>query len=240
MAVEKMTELQRLGRPRMKLNIHENQNSMKANKSLQRFRFGRTRSRWKDEQVRMGERHRWSTLCRKLEPGIAPSRLKAHIIRESYVTGKVLPSMRQQPANVNTDKTEMDLALLAGKHRPDYGRPPKAIFISSSFSGDVTLHQDNHTLFADHVKNDLHHWLTHRRCEHRLVIMNREKQAQDKEPPRDCRNIECHDDINWSRYSRVVVYSVICALARILNIDEKTDELCATYLSECTERREFR
>jgi hypothetical protein len=44
-----------------------------------------------DKPVRIGERHRWSTLCRYLEPGIAPSRLKAYIIREFDVIEKVLP-----------------------------------------------------------------------------------------------------------------------------------------------------
>jgi hypothetical protein len=62
---------------------------------------------------------------------------------------KMLSSMRQQPANVNTDKTEMGLALPGREHRPDYDHLPKAIFISSSipsFSEDITHYQDNHTL----------------------------------------------------------------------------------------------
>jgi hypothetical protein len=71
--LEKTTELQRLGKPRIKLNIDENRT------------------------VRIGERHRWSTLRRKLEAGIAPSRLKAHIIRESYVTGKGYPACDNNP-----------------------------------------------------------------------------------------------------------------------------------------------
>jgi hypothetical protein len=50
---------------------------------------------------------------------------------------------------MNTDKTEMDLALPGGEHRPDYDHPPKPIFISPSmpsFSEDITHYQDNHTL----------------------------------------------------------------------------------------------
>jgi hypothetical protein len=43
-----------------------------------------------DEPVRIGERHRRSTLCRNFDPGIAPSRLKAYIMREFDVTEKVL------------------------------------------------------------------------------------------------------------------------------------------------------
>src|SRR6267154_1959195 len=93
-AAENATELPRLGRPRMKLNVHASQTSAKVNNGLQRFGFGRAKSRWKDKPVRIGERHRRSTLCRNLEPGIAPSRLKAYIIRELDVTEKVLPSMQ--------------------------------------------------------------------------------------------------------------------------------------------------
>ena len=44
-----------------------------------------------DEPQRFGERHRWLTLRRYLDPGIAPSRLKAYIRRELEATEKVLP-----------------------------------------------------------------------------------------------------------------------------------------------------
>jgi hypothetical protein len=40
--------------------------------------------------VRIGERQRRSTLWRNLDPGIAPSRLKAYIMRELDVIEKVL------------------------------------------------------------------------------------------------------------------------------------------------------
>ena len=43
-----------------------------------------------DGPVRIGERQRRSTLWKKREPGIAPSRLKAYIMREFDVTEKVL------------------------------------------------------------------------------------------------------------------------------------------------------
>ena len=94
-AAENATELPRLGRPRMKLNVHASQTYHEGKQSLQHFRFRRAEeSRWKDEPVRIGERHRRSTLCRNLEPGIAPSRLNAYIIRELDVTEKVLRSMQ--------------------------------------------------------------------------------------------------------------------------------------------------
>jgi hypothetical protein len=102
-----------------------------------------------------------------LKPGFTPSglnALNAYIIRESDVTEKMLPSMRQQPANVNTDMTEMGLALPGGEHRPDYDHLPKPILIASSipsFSEDITHHQENHTHFSDRVQNDRRHSLTH-------------------------------------------------------------------------------
>jgi hypothetical protein len=43
-----------------------------------------------DEPVRIGECHRRSTLYKNFDPGIAPSRLKAYIMREFDVTEKVL------------------------------------------------------------------------------------------------------------------------------------------------------
>ena len=107
-AAEKATELPRLGRPRMKLNEHASHTSYDDEGKTRKvtFTFCRTKSRVrKDEPVRIGERHRWSTLCRNLEPGIAPSRLKAYIIREFDVTEKVLAerARNKQSANVNTD-----------------------------------------------------------------------------------------------------------------------------------------
>jgi hypothetical protein len=41
-----------------------------------------------------------------LEPGIAPSRLKAYIIRELDVTEKALPSVQRQSKNMNADQHE--------------------------------------------------------------------------------------------------------------------------------------
>jgi hypothetical protein len=92
-AAEKATELPRLGKPRMKLNVHESQTSMKAKKSSV-LPIWESKVRWKNETVLIGERHRWSTLCRKLEPGIVQSLLKAYITHDSYVTVKMLPSMQ--------------------------------------------------------------------------------------------------------------------------------------------------
>ena len=89
-AAEKATELPRLGKPRMKLNVHASHTgtSQDRQKASQRLLILGERM---DEPVRIGERHRWSTLCRYLEPGMAPSRLKAYIIREFDVIEKVLP-----------------------------------------------------------------------------------------------------------------------------------------------------
>jgi hypothetical protein len=148
--LEKTTELQRLGKPRIKLNIDENRTSMKANKKSSVLQIrenkvtmeGRTgTNRGTPSMVDITQEigGRYSTITTK---GAHHPRIICY--------GKGLPSMRQQPANVNTDKAEMDLALPAGEHRPDYDHLPKAIFISSSkpsFSGNVAHHQDNHTLF---------------------------------------------------------------------------------------------
>jgi hypothetical protein len=47
-----------------------------------------------------------------------------------------------------------------------------------------------------------------------IVDLMQELGAQDEEPAKDCSDIDRHDGINWSRYSRVVAPSVIvCALA---------------------------
>src|SRR5258707_8944651 len=103
-AAEKATELPKLGKPRIKLNTHTSQTGIKSNKNLSVsvVHDSDEKSR-KDEPARIGERHRSSTLCRNLEPGTAPSRLKAYIIRELDVTEKALPSVQRQNANVNTD-----------------------------------------------------------------------------------------------------------------------------------------
>jgi len=73
---ENATKPPRLGRPRTKVNVHASQTSMKGNKSLQCVRFGKAKSWRKDEPARIWERHRWSTFCRNLERGIAPSQQK--------------------------------------------------------------------------------------------------------------------------------------------------------------------
>lgn len=93
----------------------------------------------------------------------------------------------------------------------------------------IPHYQGNHTLFADHVQNDLRHWSTRRRCDHRLVILNREKQPKMKNQPRTTETsiatmISTGKDIaalwNPQSYAR---------LHQILKMDEKTDGLCATY-----------
>jgi hypothetical protein len=59
------------------------------------------RKKEKGEPVRIGERHRRSTLCRNLDPGIAPSRLKAYIMREFDVTEKVLSGCNDKAQSIN-------------------------------------------------------------------------------------------------------------------------------------------
>src|SRR5579863_5594501 len=88
-AAEKATELPRLGKPRMKLNIHASQTDHQVRRFPDSGYHTRKR-RGTDEPVRIGECHCRSTLCRNLDPGIAPSRLKAYIMREFDVTEKVL------------------------------------------------------------------------------------------------------------------------------------------------------
>jgi hypothetical protein len=72
-----------------------------------------------------------TSLCRNLERGIMPSRLKAYITCESDVTERCCPACDPPWTNVNTNKTEMDLALPAGEHRSDYDHLP----ITTHFDG---------------------------------------------------------------------------------------------------------
>ena len=74
----KATKLQRLRRPRMKLNVHESQISMKANKKSSELSIQESKVMVEGRTGTNRERHRWSTLCRNLEPGIALSRLSVH------------------------------------------------------------------------------------------------------------------------------------------------------------------
>lgn len=92
-AAENATELPRLGKPRIKLNVQANHTDEERS-SISRFGLSvyHEKGGERNEPVRIGERHRWSTLCRNLDPGIAPSRLKAYIMREFDVMEKVLPS----------------------------------------------------------------------------------------------------------------------------------------------------
>jgi hypothetical protein len=100
----------------------------------------------------------------------------------------------------------MDPALPAEEHRPDHDHLPKAVisFSIPTFSGDITHHQDNCTPFPDRVQEDLRHWLTRRRRDGTLVILDREEQTQDEEPAEDRRATDRYDDANWSRPGRIV------------------------------------
>lgn len=73
-------------------------------------------------------------------------------------------------------------------------------------------HQNDRALLFDCVQEYLRHWLTCRRCHSRVVILNREKQTQEKEPAEDRRDTDGRNDSNRSRHSRVVsLFSHVCA-----------------------------
>jgi hypothetical protein len=101
----------------------------------------------------------------------------------------------------------MGPSLPAKEHRPDNDYLPKANVSFSpipAFSGDVIHHQNNCALLSDRVQEDLRHWLSRRRCDRRLVILNREEQTQDEEPAEDRRDSDRCDDANWSGHGRIV------------------------------------
>ncbi len=103
----------------------------------------------------------------------------------------------------------MGPALPAEEHRPDNDYLPSvesssSIFSVLTFSGDITHHHYNRSLLADRIQEDLRHRLSCRRRHSRLVVLNTEKQAQDKEPTEDRRDSDRHDDANWSRHGRIM------------------------------------
>jgi hypothetical protein len=89
-AAEKATELPRLGKPRMKLNVHASHTERERRKNESAILVFSRSDNEENGPVRIGERQRRSTLWMNLEPGIAPSRLKAYIMRELDVIEKVL------------------------------------------------------------------------------------------------------------------------------------------------------
>ena len=97
-------------------------------------------------------------------------------------------------------------AVPTKKHRPDDNHLSGVVIASPTLiiSEVATHHQHNRTLLADRIQEDLRHWLARRRCDCRLIILDRKKQAQDEEPAKDRRDTDRHDDANWSRHSRIV------------------------------------
>src|SRR5216683_792453 len=82
--------------------------------------------------------------------------------------------------------------------------PSSSHSCTSTLSRTDTDHQDDRALLPDCVQEDLCHWLTRRRCNSRIVILNREKQTQDEEPAEDRRDTDGHDDANRSRPGRIM------------------------------------
>ena len=119
---EKATELPMLG-PR----LDETQRIcepatvvQKQTRNPQRFRFGRVKSRLKNETARVGGHHRWPTLCMKLEPGIVPSQLKVYIISELDVTERAFSTYNDKARMWTQMDTEMVLALPVEEHHRLY------------------------------------------------------------------------------------------------------------------------
>jgi hypothetical protein len=88
----------------------------KQTRNPQRFRFGRVKSRLKNETARVGGHHRWPTLCMKLEPGIVPSQLKVYIISELDVTERAFSTYNDKARMWTQMDTEMVLALPVEEH----------------------------------------------------------------------------------------------------------------------------
>ena len=75
-----------------------------------------------------------------------------------------------------------------------------------------THHQNDRALLFNCVQQYLRNWLTRRRCHSRVVILNREKQSQEKEPAEDRRDTDRRDNSDRSRHGRVVsLFSHVCA-----------------------------
>jgi hypothetical protein len=93
----------------------------------------------------------------------------------------------------------------------------------------IPHYQGNHTLFADHVQNDLRHWSTRRRCDHCLIILNREKQPKMKNQPRTAEILITTMISTGKDIATLWNPRLYACLHQILKMDEKTDRLCAMY-----------
>ena len=96
-AAAKATLLPKLGKPRMKLNVHASQTEKKVNELSIPIHLLRL---WEGEPVRMGDFHRLLTWPKNLCPGMPPSRANAYIILEFEVIEKVL---RFKPVSMSTE-----------------------------------------------------------------------------------------------------------------------------------------
>ena len=207
-AAEKATELPKLGKPRMKLNAHTSQTDMKRNENSQCFCYPRFRYEIVKRQTGTNrgtppmvhfvqELGAWDrTVAAK---GVHHPRIRCY--------GKC-PAKRTAAKQKREYKINMKVspAVPAKKHRPDDNHLSGVVIALSIliFAKVVTHHQYNRTLLADRIQENLGHWLTRRRCDRRLVILDREKQAQVEEPAEDCRGSNRHDNANWSRHSSIV------------------------------------
>jgi hypothetical protein len=116
--------------------------SMKANKNSSALPIWRANSRWKNEPIQIGKRRRRSTLCRHLED----------------IAEKVLPGvqcMAKREHESYPQKNITTITITNQSHRQ---------FLV------FTHHQNNRALLPDCFQENLHHWLTHRRCDRRPVI----------------------------------------------------------------------
>ena len=67
-----------------------------------------------------------------------------------------------------------------------------------------THHQDDRTVLADGVQEDLGDGLARRRSDGAVVILDREEQAEDEEPAENRGDTDGHDDAYRSRHGRIV------------------------------------
>ena len=95
--------------------------------------------------------------------------------------------------------------LPAEEHRHDNDHLPGSVVDSCILiiSPDDTHHQDDRALFPDRIQEYLRNWLPCRRSDSRTVVLNREEQAQHKEPAEDRRYPNRHDNAYRSRHGSI-------------------------------------
>lgn len=89
---------------------------------------------------------------------------------------------------------------------------PSSSRVYTNLFKEDTHHQNDRALLSDCVQEYLRHGLTRQRCHSLVVILNREKQTQEKEPAEDRRDTDGRDNSDRSRHGRVVsLFSHVCA-----------------------------